>query len=114
MCFCNAEILTVPIGRPILGMESESAGLLFKPLFCSNVLLKHDVFATPWPPLRIILDPTDACGQHMRQPAKRSVFPQIGEAVERALKDENRSVLVDHLGAPRATDVHANQFALDR
>ena len=36
------------------------------------------------------------------------------QPVERALQDEDRGVFVDHLGAARAADVHADQFALDR
>ena len=39
---------------------------------------------------------------------------KIGEPVERALQDEDRGVLVDHLGALGAADVHADQLALDR
>src|SRR5262252_3546985 len=39
--------------------------------------------------------------------------PQVGEAVERALQDEDRRVLVDHLGAAGAADVIRNQLALD-
>ena len=39
---------------------------------------------------------------------------QAREAVERALQDEGRGVLVDHLGALRAAHVGGDQVALDR
>ena len=38
----------------------------------------------------------------------------VRQPVERALQDEDRGVFVDHLGAPGAAHVHADQFALDR
>ena len=48
-----------------------------------------------------------------------SLTPQCGsrrlrQPVERALQDEDRGVFVDHLGAPGAAHVHADQFAFDR
>ena len=38
---------------------------------------------------------------------------QLRQPVQRALQDEDRGMLVDHLGAAGAGDVHADQFALD-
>ena len=42
-----------------------------------------------------------------------SVPAQLRQPVQRALQDEDRGMLVDHLGASGAADVHADQFALD-
>src|SRR5438552_8136638 len=40
-------------------------------------------------------------------------FAQVRQPIERPLQDENRRVLIDHLCAPGAAHVHADQFALD-
>ena len=50
------------------------------------------------------LPPPDRC---------RSAFPEIGEPVQRALQDEDRGMLVEHLGAFGAADIQADQLALD-
>src|SRR5262252_7369437 len=42
-----------------------------------------------------------------------SAFLDVGEAVERALQNEDRRVLVDHPGASGAADVVGDQLALD-
>ena len=45
--------------------------------------------------------------------SRRRVAPEIGEAVERALQNEDSGVLVNDLGAAVAAHVGFNQAALD-
>src|SRR5882672_10575013 len=50
----------------------------------------------------------------LRPPPPYSAVPaQVRKPVQCALQDEDRGVLVDHLGAAGAADIHPDQLALD-